>query len=165
MTSEFSIIMQMARPRKKCSPNGYCCVCVSLCSQVTNRPVLEQKQTVNVWQQIGAEQPQQAAQSLMKQNDNFGYKSRTQMLAQGSPQVNVWKQIGAENPEAAAQSLMTQNDNFGYKAPTQKLFLVNHGKKAAPERPNVWKSIGASRPQDAANQLFKQVNNYVDILR
>jgi hypothetical protein len=36
---------------------------------------------------------------------------------------------------------------------------MNHGKKAAPQRPNVWKSIGAPRPQDAANQLFKQVIN------
>eukprot|EP00001_Collodictyon_triciliatum_P018948 03523_2 len=62
---------------------GFCLLLAVV--QVTNRPVLEQKQTVNVWQQIGAEQPQQAAQSLMKQNDNFGYKSRTQMLAQGSP--------------------------------------------------------------------------------
>ena len=39
------------------------------------------KQTqVNVWQQIGAQEPSAAAASLMKKNDNFGYKSRTQML-------------------------------------------------------------------------------------
>ncbi len=54
---------------------------------MSNRNVLEQKAQVNVWQQIGAQEPSAAASSLMKQNDNFGYKSRTQMLAQGQPQV------------------------------------------------------------------------------
>ena len=28
---------------------------------------------VNVWQQIGAQEPKAAAAQLMKQNDNFGY--------------------------------------------------------------------------------------------
>jgi hypothetical protein len=98
--------------------------------QVSNRPVLEQKAQVNVWQQIGAPEPGAAAQQLMKQNDNFGYKSRTQMLAQGSPQVNVWQQIGAPEPKVAAAQLMKQNDNFGYKAPTQKLFMVRNKKNA-----------------------------------
>jgi len=80
------------------------------------------KQTqVNVWQQIGAQEPSAAAASLMKKNDNFGYKSRTQMLSQGAPTVNVWKQIGAEEPHAAAAGLMKQNDNFGYKSRTQML--------------------------------------------
>ena len=51
-------------------------------AQVSNRPVLEQKASVNVWQQIGAEEPAAAAQQLMKQNDNFGYKARPQMLFQ-----------------------------------------------------------------------------------
>ena len=58
--------------------------------QVSNRNVLEQKAQVNVWQQIGATEPSAAAQQLMKQNDNFGYKSRTQMLAQGQPQVPTY---------------------------------------------------------------------------
>jgi len=71
-------------------------------------------QRPNVWQQIGAEEPKAAAAKLMKQNDNFGYKSRTQMLSQGVPTVNVWQQIGAEEPHAAAAGLMKQNDNFGY---------------------------------------------------
>ena len=69
---------------------------------------------VNVWKQIGAPESKVAAAQLMKQNDNFGYKSRTQMLAQGSPQVNVWQQIGAPEPKVAAAKLMKQNDNFGY---------------------------------------------------
>ena len=90
-------------------------------AQVTNRPVLEQKAQVNVWQQIGAQQPAAAAQSLMKQNDNFGYKARTQILAQSAPKVNVWQQIGAQEPKAAAAALMKQNDNFGYKSSTQML--------------------------------------------
>ena len=83
--------------------------------------VLEQKAQVNVWQQIGAQQPAAAAQSLMKQNDNFGYKARTQILAQSAPKVNVWQQIGAQEPKAAAAALMKQNDNFGYKSSTQML--------------------------------------------
>ena len=99
--------------------------------QIANRPVLEQKAQVNVWQQIGAQEPSAAASSLMKQNDNFGYKSRTQMLAQGQPQVNVWQQIGAQEPKAAAAQLMKQNDNFGYKAPTQKLFALRNKKMGA----------------------------------
>ena len=41
--------------------------------QVSNRNVLEQKAQVNVWQQIGAQEPKAAAAQLMKQNDNFGY--------------------------------------------------------------------------------------------
>ena len=35
---------------------------------------------VNVWQQIGAQEPHSAAAQLMKQNDNFGYKAPTQKL-------------------------------------------------------------------------------------
>ena len=34
-----------------------------------------------MWQQIGAQEPHAAASSLMKQNDNFGYKANVQMLA------------------------------------------------------------------------------------
>jgi hypothetical protein len=51
-----------------------------------------------VWQQIGAEQPQVAAQQLMKQNDNFGYKAPTQMLEQKSANTfpSVWTQIGVK---------------------------------------------------------------------
>jgi hypothetical protein len=67
-------------------------------AQVSNRPVLEQKASVNVWQQIGAEEPAAAAQQLMKQNDNFGYKARPQMLEQKSANTfpSVWTQIGVE---------------------------------------------------------------------
>ena len=43
--------------------------------------VLAQQGPVNVWQQIGAPEPGLAAQQLMKQNDNFGYKANVQMLA------------------------------------------------------------------------------------
>ena len=43
--------------------------------------VLVQQGPVNVWQQIGAPEPGLAAQQLMKQNDNFGYKANVQMLA------------------------------------------------------------------------------------
>lgn len=93
----------------------------SVCGQLLNRTVLKQKHGINVRLQIGAKDPATAAQLLMKENDNFGYKAPEQMLAQGKPQVSVWAQIGAEEPAAAAQSLMTQNDNFGYKAPTQML--------------------------------------------
>eukprot|EP00960_Hanusia_phi_P024108 711169-Hanusia_phi.AAC.1 len=32
------------------------------------------KKEVNVWQQIGAEEPSKAAQSVMKQSDDAGYK-------------------------------------------------------------------------------------------
>ena len=85
-----------------------------MCAQVSNRPVLEQKASVNVWQQIGAEEPAAAAQQLMKQNDNFGYKARPQMLAEKPQRVNVWDQIGAPEPKVAAAKLMKQNDNFGY---------------------------------------------------
>jgi len=35
---------------------------------------------VNVWAQIGAEEPSQAAQQVMRQNDDTGYKARVQML-------------------------------------------------------------------------------------
>ena len=94
--------------------------------------MLEQKASVNVWQQIGAEEPAAAAQQLMKQNDNFGYKARPQMLAEKTNNVNVWQQIGATEPKVAAQQLMTQNDNFGYKAPTQMLFQKRMKKHMAP---------------------------------
>ena len=35
---------------------------------------------VNVWAQIGAEEPSQAAQQVMRLNDDTGYKARVQML-------------------------------------------------------------------------------------
>jgi hypothetical protein len=35
---------------------------------------------VNVWQEIGAQEPSVAAQQVMEQNDNTGYKARVQML-------------------------------------------------------------------------------------
>merc|ERR1719352_511922 len=91
-----------------------CCLLLAVV-QVSNRPALLQKApAVNVWQQIGAPEPKAAAQQLMKQNDNFGYRARPQMLAQKAPSANVSQQIGAPEPKAAAQQLMKQNDNFGY---------------------------------------------------
>ena len=63
---------------------------------------------------LSLQDPHSAANSLFKQNDNFGYKARPQMLAQKSRNVNVRKQIGAPEPKVAAAKLMKQNDNFGY---------------------------------------------------
>jgi len=40
----------------------------------------ERDKTVNVWKEIGAQEPSQAAQQVMKQNDDTGYKARVQML-------------------------------------------------------------------------------------
>mmetsp|Transcript_32995 Transcript_32995/g.87577 ORF Transcript_32995/g.87577 Transcript_32995/m.87577 type:complete len:85 (-) Transcript_32995:131-385(-) len=54
------------------------------------------KQTVNVWQQIGAKEPSAEANDVMRQNDNVGYMAATQMLADEVPTVNVWKQIGVQ---------------------------------------------------------------------
>ena len=90
---------------------------------MSNRPALLQKApAVNVWQQIGAPEPKVAAQQLMKQNDNFGYRARPQMLEQKSSSYpSVWQQIGVKDPHAAANALFSQNDNFGYKARPQML--------------------------------------------
>jgi hypothetical protein len=40
----------------------------------------ERDPTVNVWKEIGAQEPSMAAQQVMKQNDDVGYKARVQML-------------------------------------------------------------------------------------
>jgi len=40
----------------------------------------ERSKPTNVWAQIGAEEPSKAAQQVMRQNDDTGYKARVQML-------------------------------------------------------------------------------------
>ena len=71
---------------------------------------------VNVWQQIGAQEPHAAANLVMKQNDDTGYKARkvqlSQVMERSSP--SVWQQIGAQDPHAAANLVMQQNDDTGY---------------------------------------------------
>jgi len=45
------------------------------------KQMLAQRQTsVNVWKQIGVQEPSQAASQVMKQNDNAVYKGRMQSL-------------------------------------------------------------------------------------
>merc|ERR1712216_692853 len=78
----------------------------------------------NVWSSIGAPNPAAATKALFKQNDNYGYKARPQMLAEMKAPSTVWQQIGADDPKVAAQQLMKQNDNFGYKAPTQSTWDI-----------------------------------------
>jgi len=144
-------------------------------AQVSNRPVLEQKASVNVWQQIGAEEPAAAAQQLMKQNDNFGYKARPQMLAEKTNNVNVWQQIGATEPKVAAQQLMTQNDNFGYKAPTQMLFQKRMKKhlapgakmaKVSPPPPPPFPSLGTCMFDSITHsQTYTCTYTYLDVLK
>jgi len=73
-----------------------------------------------VWQQIGAQDPHAAANNVMKQNDDTGYKARKVQLSQVQAQ-SVWQQIGAQEPHAAANKVMKQNDDTGYKARTQSL--------------------------------------------
>ena len=63
---------------------------------------------------LNTQDPHSAANALFKQNDNFGYKARPQMLAEKPQRVNVWQQIGATEPKVAAAKLMKQDDNFGY---------------------------------------------------
>ena len=85
--------------------------------QVSNRNVLEQKAQVNVWQQIGATEPSAAAQQLMKQNDNFGYKSRTQMLAQGQPQVPTYLSAPRPRPPRPPHTHTHTHTNTPHERP------------------------------------------------
>ncbi len=72
------------------------------------RPTMlaEKKETVNVWKQIGAQEPSRAAKQAMGQSDDFGYKARPTMLADANKApVNVWQQIGAPQPSVNAQQV------------------------------------------------------------
>jgi hypothetical protein len=42
--------------------------------------MLSERRPVNVWAQIGAQEPSKAAAQVMQQNDDTGYKARVQML-------------------------------------------------------------------------------------
>ncbi|KAJ1486448.1 hypothetical protein T484DRAFT_1890753, partial [Baffinella frigidus] len=100
-----------------------------------------------VWQQIGAQDPHAAANNVMKQNDDTGYKARKVQLSQVQAQ-SVWQQIGAQDPHAAANKVMKQNDDTGYKARKVQLSQV--------QAQSVWQQIGAQEPHAAANKVMKQ---------
>ena len=90
--------------------------CASFLEQISHPPrmVLQSRAPeVNVWQQIGAQEPHAAANLVMKQNDDTGYKARKVQLAERAA-PSVWQQIGAQEPHAAANLVMKQNDDTGY---------------------------------------------------
>merc|ERR1719199_739528 len=94
-----------------------CCLVLAVV-QISHPPrmVLQSRAPeVNVWQQIGAQEPHAAANLVMKQNDDTGYKARKVQLAERAA-PSVWQQIGAQEPHAAANLVMKQNDDTGYKA-------------------------------------------------
>ena len=59
----------------------------------------ERKPAPSVWQQIGAQDPHAAANTLFAQNDQFGYKARPQMLSQAALQKLWGFNMGYEHHE------------------------------------------------------------------
>merc|ERR1719253_670018 len=94
----------------------------------------ERSKPNNVWAQIGAEEPSKAAQQVMKQNDDTGYKARVQMLDDISGEFdpisdadsNYGRVIGIKvasrtNPSIAEDMDVSPEE----KAPVQMLYDVD----------------------------------------
>lgn len=96
----------------------------------------------SVWKQMGVPAPQDAAQGVMQASDNFGYKSKVQMLHElqhNKAPSTVWQQIGVTEPHQAADMAMQQSEAFGYKAPVQML------RQQGPPLPPLGSGMGTNR--------------------
>ena len=111
----------------------------------------EERQPVNVWQQIGAEEPSKAATQVMKQNDDTGYKARTQMLDDISGEFdpisdadsNYGRVIGIKVASRTNPAIAEDMDVSADKAPVEMLYDVD-----------------GPQPTDGSRSSWKQAAKY-----